>query len=392
MKNIYAISGSGAIGEDPLDPTSWSGSSAFFFREIESRGRLRGTVGGEIPKWQKALLALLNYSPDYSIMRERTYTDVRYRNALSRLLEKQVKAIDFCPDSASIQLGTMFNLHTALGDQCVRTTYNDSNTIMWTQSPHFPGVHFSTKQIDAAIQYEKKVLDGMHMIFTMSEYLRQSFINDYGAPEDKVFCIGTGMNLSESVIKEATDFDVSTKRYDTQEILFIGVDFRRKGGDSLIAAFRKVRSVFPKSTLHIVGSSKAVADYDSEAGVFWHGFLKKNVPQDAEKLKSLFCQSSLFVMPSIYEPFGIAPLEAMLHGIPCVVSNRWALPEVVAEGETGELVEPGNEEMLAEKMIHLLGNPELLRTYGLAGKPWVLNNFLWHKVVDRLEVCLNRTT
>ena len=389
MKNIYAISGSGAMGEYPLDPATWSGSSAFFFREIEKRGGLCGTVGGEIPTWHKALYAFLNYSREYSIMRERTYMDTRYRNALSRFLTRQVKAIDFKPNSVSIQLGSMFNLNDVLGTQCLRTSFNDGNFVQWTKSPHFPGTHFSAKKIDAAIQFEKNVLDGLQMIFTMSEYLRHSFIDDHGQPSEKIHCIGTGINISESVIKEVTDTDDSAKRYDTQEILFIGIDFLRKGGKNLLAAFRNVRSVFPKATLQIVGPREPLQGFESEPGVVWNGFLHKNDPQDAEKLRNLFNRASLFVMPSIYEPFGIAPLEAMLHSVPALVSNRWALPEIVDEGKTGELVEPGNEEMLAEKIIHLLRNPDVLQRYGFACKPWVLNHFLWHKVVDRLDMCLN---
>ena len=386
MKNIYAISS----GSGPLDPATWSGSSAFFFREIEKRGKLCGTAGGVIPFWQKAVYAMLNYSRDFALMRKRTYMDTRYRNALSRFLAKQVKAIDFEPDSVSVQLGSMFNLHAILGDQCMRTSYNDGNFMMLLQSPYFRRERFSEKAIEAVIQYEKSVLDGMQMIFTMSEYLRQSFINDFGQSANKVHCIGAGINISESVILEVLNTDNTQKRYDTQEILFIGVDFQRKGGKCLLSAFRKVRSVFPKVMLQIVGPTKPLAGFEAEAGVVWNGFLNKNDPQDAQKLKTLFNQTSLFVMPSIYEPFGIAPLESQLRSIPCLVSNSWALPEIVQEGKTGELVEPGNEEMLAEKLIHLLRNPDILQKYGAAGKSRVLEHFLWSKVVDRLEICLNR--
>jgi glycosyltransferase involved in cell wall biosynthesis len=351
---------------------------------------LKETIGGEIPIWQKSLYALLNCSLNYTIMKERTYMDVRYRNALSRSLAAQVRSIDFPPDSVSIQLGAMFNLNAVLGNQCFRTSYNDGNFFTWSKSPYFPRQCFSAQKIDAAIQFEKNVLDGTQMIFTMSEFLRQSFINDYGQPADKVFVIGTGINIRDSAIQETIAIDASTKRYDTEEVLFIGVDFFRKGGAHLLAAFKKVRSVFPRATLQIVGPTQPPAGLEHEEGVVWNGFLRKDVPADADKLKQIISRASLFVMPSVYEPFGIAPLEAMLHNIPCLVSNRWALPEIVREGITGELVEPGNEEMIAEKIIHLFHNPSLLQKYGSVCRSWVLDNFLWHKVVDRLETCLEQ--
>ena len=382
---IYPVCGSGAVGNHPLDADAWSGSSAFFFREIERRKALGQPVGGEISFFWKSLLALLNYSKNPAILRRRLYMDTRYRNALSRLLAAKIRNIDFAPDSLVIQLGSMFNIADAVPDRYALSSYNDGNFIMSLQSPYFPKEHISAKKIDAAIRFEKETLSRMRYVWTMSEYLRNSFINDYGLAPEKVFCIGAGINLTDEIIAEMTQAAEAKKHYDNAEILFIGVDFPRKGGPTLLKAFRKTQADLPQAKLHIIGPKSPPEGMDSLPGVTWHGFLNKDNPEDKARLTSLFQKASLFVMPSVYEPFGIAPLEAMLNKVPCLVSNRWALPEIVPEGRVGELVEPENVEMLAEKMTHLLKNPEILQQYGDQCQPWVLERFSWRKVVDRLE-------
>src|SRR4029078_10081141 len=106
-----------------------------------------------------------------------------------------------------------------------------------------------------------------------------------------------------------------------------------------------------------VGPPQLKIPSNLQRGVVYHGFLRKQDPVDGLKLAQLFRDCSLFVMPSLFEPFGIAPLEAMVHQLPCVVTNGWALKEIVTPGETGELVEYGSAEDIAVKIIQLFSDP-----------------------------------
>jgi glycosyltransferase involved in cell wall biosynthesis len=201
-------------------------------------------------------------------------------------------------------------------------------------------------------------------------------------PPSKVVSIGAGINLDSFPDRD------DNKDYSNGNILFIGIDFPRKGGFELIEAFKVVRNSIPQATLHIVGPHKRIPGVSDLAGVIWHGYLDKNDAADMEKLNSLFLNASLFVMPSLYEPFGIAPLEAMAHEIPCLVSNAWALPEIVPDNICGRLVTPGKWEEMAETLVSLLKSPSTLQKYGKAGREHVENNFTWEKVVGRLKAAL----
>ena len=100
----------------------------------------------------------------------------------------------------------------------------------------------------------------------------------------------------------------------------------------MLRAFKNVRDRLPDAQLHIVGPNGLQIPPELTVGVQYHGFLRKWDAHDVATLDRLFRESSLFVMPSRYEPFGIAPLEAMIHQLPCVVTNDWGLKETVLRG------------------------------------------------------------
>jgi glycosyltransferase involved in cell wall biosynthesis len=93
----------------------------------------------------------------------------------------------------------------------------------------------------------------------------------------------------------------------------------------------------------------------------------------------------VFVLPSLYEGFGIAILEAMAVGKPVVATTVGGIPEFVVPGETGLLVEPGNVQALAEAIGCLLRDPERAGQMGIRGRARVLAGFQMSTVVRRHE-------
>ena len=88
----------------------------------------------------------------------------------------------------------------------------------------------------------------------------------------------------------------------------------------------------------------------------------------------------MFVYPSLYEGFGLPPLEAMACGTPVITSNTSALPEVV--GDAGRMVDPLDADALAEAMASLLDDPEALRTMRAAGLQQAAG-FSWRETARR---------
>jgi starch synthase len=371
MREVTVFVG-GSTGSEPYSPRTWSGSAAFLLKAMEQQNLLQAAVGIRVPKLPNSLLLAKNFSPNRPVWRKHFYFDPAYRRALT-------KAARAVPVSSPVlmQIGHMFSLPDAHpGHKCV--SYHDGNLPELLASGYgIEGV--SRRRIDQALRYEEQTSQKMTAIFTFSEYLRQSFIREYRVAPEKVFNVGGAVNLTE------IPDPAPQKDYRSPRILFIGTEFSRKGGPQLLSAFRTVREAIPSAELHIVGPTQV---NNLPPGAILHGHLSKVDPEQSQKLEFLFREASLFVLPSFYEPFGIAPLEAMLYQLPAVVTNAWALREFVTPGVTGALVEKGSVEDLATKLIQLLSNPDHLAEMGRQGRELVLSRYTWPAVVARMATVI----
>ncbi len=372
---FHGFIGSALIGVDPFDPRSWSGISRFLFRECERQGILHGASGGEVGGLTRLLLLTGSFHPRREIWRLRFYLSSRYRHALTRVLQPQAAAL---PEGVDVlQLGGLFDLPSVVQGQRRCFSYHDGNMAMRLKNP-YASTAVPERLASAAMRYERQLYHKLTRVFTMSEHLRHSFIKDFGLAPERVVCVGAGVNL-ERMPPAKPD-----KRHDTGEILFIGVDFERKGGLVLLEAFDQVRRKHPAATLHVVGPRGGPPAGVPLAGVEWHGHLNKQYSADAEKLEHLFDSSSLFVLPSLYEPFGIAPAEAMTYSLPAVVSGAWALGETVLDGQTGLHATPGDTSSLVKALLYLLDHPEETAVMGQAARQRALEHFTWDRVVQRM--------
>jgi glycosyltransferase involved in cell wall biosynthesis len=342
-------------------------------RALDEAQILNRAIGVKLPPAQDLLLRLKNAHPNRKRWRARYYFDLKYRAALTRAAGRIP-----CKDDSLLQIGHMFCLPEVFkGRTCI--SYHDGNLAEKLKSGYGLKGH-SARAIDAVLRYEEEVASQMSAIFTFSQYLRQSFISDYHVPAHRVFYVGTGIRAADAP-------DANTpKDYSIPRILFVGVDFERKGGSELLQAFGRVRKRIPNAELHIVGPHKLM---NMPSGVVFHGHLSKADPAQREKLESLFQNASLFVLPSRYEPFGIAPLEAMLYRIPCIVTDAWAFRETVQPGVNGDLVAKGDAEDLADKMIGLLGDADRLAAMGKRGRELVLREYTWKAVAGRFAHALS---
>ena len=165
------------------------------------------------------------------------------------------------------------------------------------------------------------------------------------------------------------------KTYDEQTVLMVGIDFERKGGPTVLRAFREVVRHLPHARLLVIGPNAGPV----QARVEWLGHVS-----DRDQLSRLFAAATVLVLPSVCEPFGLALIEAMAHGLPVIGSKVDAMPEIVSDNEHGYLIAPGDATALAERLIALLSSPDLCARMGEVGRERVRRQFLWSQVVDRL--------
>jgi glycosyltransferase involved in cell wall biosynthesis len=146
-------------------------------------------------------------------------------------------------------------------------------------------------------------------------------------------------------------------------IVFVGALGEHKGLTLLIEAHRRMRTSAP---LVLIGSARAES-LDLAGTPERPVIVRTGVPHP--QIMASFAAASVAVTPSRWqEPLGLVAIEAMAAGTPVVATRVGALPEVVAHGQTGVVVDAGDPAALAEALDRLLSDPELRRRYGAAGR------------------------
>ncbi len=231
---------------------------------------------------------------------------------------------------------------------------------------------------------EAEVYRGASFVFSTSERLTGSFLEDFRLSKDRVRTVFGGPNFDFSAVSSSA----KKIEHSAPTILFIGAQFERKGGDVLLSAFRKVRDTIPDAQLIIIGPESRPAN---EEGVEWLGWLDKHMDADYARLVQAYQSADVFCLPTRFEPTGMVFFEAMSFGLPCIgTTNSWgAVPEIVVDGETGYTVEAGDVEALTNRLVRLLTNRELALRMGEAGRVRAETHYSWPAVVGKMLAAID---
>ncbi len=207
------------------------------------------------------------------------------------------------------------------------------------------------------IARERVAFTHARRVTTWSEHTRRSLLEDYGAPPEKVVTVPPGV---------PRDFFLEVGREQRGEgvkILFVGNDFSRKGGPDLARVFLDaILPAHPQAELHLVsGTDEPLADHPAIR-------VHRGVTPLSPEARAVFAAADLLVIPTYEDTFGIALLEGMAAGLPCVTTTIFANPEIVADGETGYLVPPGDRGALADRLRLLVADPDRRRAMGARGR------------------------
>jgi len=210
-------------------------------------------------------------------------------------------------------------------------------------------------------------------ILTVSETSKLDILRRFRVPADKVTVIYNAIDDRLAIPPAAEDFERVRARYQLKDpfALYVGNIKPHKNLERLIDAFNELRkeTAFQSLKLVIIGDEiskyqglrRAVHRHKLHKHVRFFGF----VP--LETLGVLYRLAGVFVFPSLYEGFGLPPLEAMYVGTPVVTSNVSSLPEVV--GDAAILVDPYSATSIADGMRQALMDEDLrgwLRERGMA--------------------------
>ena len=355
---------------------SWSGITNSVVTQLRADGHTVWTGDVDLYRLDRWETAIRTFQPDRERWRVQFRLGAHAFRRRSQRADRHIRSQPRRPDLV-IQIGATFAIDPRHGIPYV--LYCDSNIRMAEhsrESGHSHATHLSDDESREVREREARVYSGAAAIFTISERLRRSFIEDFAIPEPRVRAIHAGPNFDVDAFVGGV-----AQRSDRPTILFVGRQFRRKGGDVLLSAFAAVRERSPDARLIIVGPEELA---DVPPGVEHWGFLDKDDPDDRKRLIEAYRSADVFCLPTRFEPFGIVYLEAMYFGLPCVGTNVGAVPEMIADGQTGFTVPVDDQHLLAERLSWLIEHPSEARTMGRAGLERARDHFSWRAVIDRM--------
>ena len=219
-------------------------------------------------------------------------------------------------------------------------------------------------------------------IVTISEFSKNEIHELLQVPEEKIEVVYSAPSITTGV----TDFQMVQQRLKIQKpyLLYVGTIEPRKNLIRLIQAFdwlKKEKQIPHQLILAGGGGWKTEEIYQSAEETQFAGEIQFTGYLSSEEKNALYQNADAMVFPSLYEGFGMPPLEAMLFGCPVICSDAASLPEIV--GEAAELVDPLDVQTIADGIWHVLSNRDYRSLLIEKGAQQTLR-FSWDRSAEKM--------
>jgi len=226
------------------------------------------------------------------------------------------------------------------------------------------------------INMQLKVAQKFSHIITVSEFTKKDIAKEFSLDENKFRVVHNGIN------NEFFYPIQNGPRPENSLIVTNSADTPLKGLNFLLEAVAQIRTKQPIK-LTVIGQPKKdgiIENLVAKLGV--SDIVRFTGRIDNEEFADYYAKSTVAVVPSLYEGFGIPAAEAMACGVPLISTSGGALPEVV--GDAGMIVPPADAKALANAITHLLNSPEERKKYAQAGLKRVNSVFSWKKAAEEV--------
>ena len=281
----------------------------------------------------------------------------------------------------------VIHAHDWLVTYAAKTLKNSYNipivaTIHATESGRNSGIHDEVQRYindtEWLLTYEASE------VLVNSNYMKNELQRLFGLPFEKINVVPNGINMTSfNGVERDYDFRRQYAADNEKIILFLGRLVYEKGVQHLIAAMPKILANYHDSKLIIAGKGGMLDELREQVNylnighkVYFTGYL------DAKKVCKMYKAADISVFPSTYEPFGIVALEAMLAGVPTVVSDVGGLDEIVEHKVNGMKSYAGNPNSIADSILNLLYDPQLCANIVKQARIKVKNEYNWNKIAQ----------
>ncbi|MFJ5715371.1 glycosyltransferase family 4 protein [Neobacillus sp. NPDC093127] len=251
-------------------------------------------------------------------------------------------------------------------------------TIHATEHGRHNGIHTEMQQF--IHEKELQLITMSDQLIVCSEYMRGELLSVFKARADKITVIPNGIDpmTAERTTEEILP-DLKQKKY----IFSLGRMVKEKGFETIIEAAFNAKENGQSYFFVIAGKGpmletyrRQVVERKLENIVAFVGYISD------EQRNALIEGCEMAVIPSLYEPFGIAALETMILGKPTIVSNTGGIKGLVKHLQTGLLMVPGDAQSLQEQIDFLWGNPQKAKEIGKRGRQIVKSLYGWKRIAS----------
>ena len=214
---------------------------------------------------------------------------------------------------------------------------------------------------------EVKIYQDATLLFTFGSLVKWSLINQYKVGGQKVITAFAGSNIPDPV-------SLNVQKYQSKNILFVGVEWERKGGPILVEVFKRLIKKYPDASLTIVGCKPDISLPNCK--------IVGRIP--VEEVGEYYNQASVFCLPTLREPFGIVFIEAMKYRLPIIANKIGSLPDLVKDNYNGYLIN-NNIDDYTSAICMLFEYPEKCRQLGDNGFNFAETKFSWKLVGGKIK-------
>lgn len=229
---------------------------------------------------------------------------------------------------------------------------------------------------------EKEGMEKADRVVTVSNFTKNIVVDRYGIDPEKITVVHNGVDKIEEVSGITNELLYTLKSEGKKIVLFVGRITLQKGPDYFIKIAKRVVDVLPQTLFVMAGSGDMEKQVINEAAklgisdkIIFTGFLR------GDELKSIYLASDMYVLPSVSEPFGITPLEALSYGVPVLLSRQSGVSETLGHVLKADFWDIDD---MADKIVSSLTHPTLHGNLKENGSREV-KNITWSLAAEKMN-------
>jgi glycosyltransferase involved in cell wall biosynthesis len=310
---------------NPLDKRSWSGTTYYSYQQIKKDHDIEVFNY----KWSWRVREWLTMQKSLNRKFHKKHTVVEFLRSYSKFFSKELerdlkkRPVDLLFVSASSQ-------YIAYCETGIPIIYMTDATFQQLQGYYTYFSNLPNYNSEQGIELDKTAFKKSSHCMLASEWNKLSAINNYGIEPGRISVVPCGANLDK--IPDVSELEL--KASGQCRLLFLGVEWDRKGGDLALETFRllKLKGLDPR--LHIIGCVPP-HDLSSEKDITVIPFLDKNEPEQFRQLEKIFLQTDLLLLPTRAECAGVVFSESSAYGIPSITTDTGGVATYVKNGVNG---------------------------------------------------------